>query len=468
MLTDTLFFVKQILRKPLTIWGLAISFYWISLFPARFGADINSLIMLLERDQSTAHWTALYFRIFQGITVNGHAIWLGSLICISLLAISLENLLRAVSKNPIVLTRLRILLAYSPFFGVFGMTLDHQLFTTIGFLNCLAFSINQKVGLFPAHFQTARWSRNLWLIISFFFLLMTFQGMVISFVFAFMFFRKRISIPISTAVLAFGLFSSSILQVSTTRTEFSAAVSDLRLVPLLGDIKCVVQHPKVILTASETATLSKVGGLENWKNPKSCIVADNSFFALHGSSRYQAEIVKTWLSLSLRYPQLVLVAHLQRSSMALPPPFFRGQPNMVPTNDLEPAGIDLSVELHQWSELFKTSIDNENLKEIRPKVVKLLEPLPLLAAFFFNQNSEFWGWGGIWFLIALIVLVLRRREGSPAVEFSSLIPLLVLSMFLFVMSPASACRYVMPQIIYGIVLSSEYLLRKLETLKSRA
>jgi hypothetical protein len=137
---------------------------------------------------------------------------------------------------------------------------------------------------------------------------------------------------------------------------------------------------------------------------------------------------------------------------------------MIPTNDLEPARPELSVELHQWSEVFKTSLDKENLKADRPRLVQLLEPLPLLVAFVFNQNSQFWGWGGLWLLLPAICLVLRRREGSSAAELSTLIPLFVLSLFLFVMSPASASRYVMPQILFGIVITTKYLLRTPELL----
>ena len=137
---------------------------------------------------------------------------------------------------------------------------------------------------------------------------------------------------------------------------------------------------------------------------------------------------------------------------------------MVPTNDLEPAGIQLSVELHQWSELFKTSIDNVRLKENRPQVVRFLEPLPLLLAFLFNQNSQLWGWGGLWLLISLIILILRRKENSPPSELITLVPLFSLSLFLFVMSPASACRYVMPQILFGLILLLEYSLTRLQSL----
>jgi hypothetical protein len=456
--------MRTFLNKPLVVWGMSIFFYWVSLFPARFGADTNSLIILLENDQSTAHWTALYFRTFQVITFDGRIIWLGSLICLLILALSLENMLRAVARNEIVLKRARLIIALTPFFGVFGMTLDHQLFTTVGFINCLAYCFNRRIEILPSTSRQYFLYKYIWLSLSFLFLQMTFQGMLISCIFFFLILARTKALLLSILVALFSITSATVFQVSTEKSEVSAAISDLRMVPFLGDIKCVVQHPRVKLTDLESQVLAKVGGLENWQNPTSCIVADNAFFALHGSSKYQKEIIRTWLSLATRYPQLVLIAHIQRSSMALPPPFFRGQPNMVPTNDLEPAGIQLSVELHQWSELFKTSIDNVRLKENRPQVVRFLEPLPLLLAFLFNQNSQLWGWGGLWLLISLIILILRRKENSPPSELITLVPLFLLSLFLFVMSPASACRYVMPQILFGLILLLEYSLTRLQSL----
>lgn len=453
--------VRSILKKPIVIWGITISFYWVSLFPARLGADTNSLILLMESGESTAHWTALYFRLFQLLTLNGNAIWLGSLICLLLLATSIENLLRAVSKDEKTLFRLRNVIACSPFFGVFGMTLDHQLLTTIGFLNLITYFFGNKEEFIPKIMKKTKWIPKVWLLISTIALQTTFQGIVISCVFAFALIGLRKGLYFAFSVLIFSTFSASILQVSTIQTEVSASVADLRLVPLLGDLKCVTQHPKVNLSSSDIETLTKIGEIEKWQDPKPCILADYAFFALDGSSRYQREILETWLNLATQYPQLILVAHLQRSAMALPPPFFSGQPNMIPKNSLEPVGTQLSVELQQWSELFKTSIDNENLKNNRPKLMQLLEPFPLLIAFFFNQNSEFWGWGGLWMFLAATILVLRRKEGSSLLEARSLIPLLALSIFLFLVSPAASPRYVMPQILFGVILSTEYLFRKL-------
>ena len=451
--------MRSYLSKPYVIWLISISFYWISLYPGRFGADINSLITLIEVEKTTAHWTALYFRFFQIVTLNGNFIGFGSLICMVLLALSLENFIRSIAKTKNSLNLCRAILALSPFYGVFGMTFDHQLPTTVGFLNCLSFLL-QKKSIFSQGINNSwRLCDYLWLIWSILLMQTTFQGTFISCIFIMLVLPKRYSVLTLLGILSFAIYSPTLLQVSTSPTPVSSSTADLRMVPLLGDIKCVVQHPKVILNDFEKMTLLKLGSMQEWREPKSCIVADNAFFALRGSSKFEVEIATTWISLFKRYPQIVLVAHIQRSSMALPPPFFRGQPNMIPTNDLDPAGIELSVEMHQWSELFKTSLDNINLSLERPKISRLLEPLPLLPAFFFNQNSGFWGWGGLWLAITFTVLLLRLREGSSKTELMIMIPLFSLSVFLFILSPSSACRYVMPQILTGLLLTLEYFLR---------
>lgn len=450
--------MRKALINPVFVWSLAIASFWISLYPGRFGADINSLILLMEQNRTTAHWTAIYFRFFQLITVDGRYLGFGSLVSLVFLAFTLENFLRSVSKSKKSLNALRLLIAFSPFFGVFGMTFDHQLFTTIGFLNCLAFLFERNVPILRDRWSPSSKLESLWLIFSLFLMQMTFQGIVLSLIFLLLIYGRTKSIVAGSIVIVLNLFSPNIFGVSTTATEVSANVADLRLAPLLGDIKCVVQHPKVTLTERENKLLMELGQIEKWKEPRSCIVADNAFFALQGSARFEKEIFSTWISLTKRYPQLVLFAHIQRSSMSLPPPFFRGQPNMIPTYDLLPPSGELSVELQQWSEVFKTSIDNVEIRNKRPVISRSLEPLPLLLAFFINQNSQFWGWGGLWLAITCLVLFLRRRNNLNSREMETLVPLLALSLFLFMISPGSACRYVMPQIFTGIILGSEYLL----------
>jgi hypothetical protein len=182
-----------------------------------------------------------------------------------------------------------------------------------------------------------------------------------------------------------------------------------------------------------------------------------TFFALNGSSVYEKDLIKLWLRLIKDYPQIVLTAHLQRSSVALPPPFFRGQPNMMPTNDLEAPSTNLSLELQQWSELFKTSIDNSEYKENRSLINRLLEPTALVGAFFFNQNSQFWGWGGLWLMVFLLLGFFGKFIDGFGIV--STFPLITLSVLLFCISPAPSPRYAMPQILIGITCSLVYAIR---------
>lgn len=448
MSAKTIAKLKGVSSNPLLVWIFASLSYWIPLYPARFGKDTQDIIEALQEGATTSQWTALYFRFFQVISLNGSQTGLASLVSLAVYAFSIEFFLREFTKSSKALNIVRLCFAFSPFFGVFGMTLDHQLFSTSGLLNLLTIlriSISDKPHGLLAHSPHLF---RFWILFSLLLAQMTFQGVVICVIFVLLYYRK-FAIFFLTGLIIFFLASPSILRVS------SASLADLRMIPILGDIKCVVQHPQVELTTKELLILETLSPIESWKSQKSCILADNAFFALKGSSRYSREVASLWFSLSQRYPQLVLQAHLQRSSVALPPPFFRGQPNMMPTNDLVAAGRDTSVELQQWSELFKTSIDNEDLKSDKPLLIHLLEPIPLLLVFIFNQNSQFWGWGGMWFSVVVLLCFVRYKR-IPRAEGFTIIFFATLSLVLFLISPASSPRYVMLQIILGIIYVLNY------------
>jgi hypothetical protein len=438
-------------------WLLSTFFYWLALFPARIGPDTNAILILMKSEESTSQWTSLYFRFFQVISINGHAVYIASLLSLLVLAFSFEILIRSLTSSTKVAFFTRCILSLSPFFGVFGMTLDHQLFTTAGTLNVVCLLIHKK-----RKFKFDIWlnhvmENRIFILLSLFLLQMTFQGVVISIVFSILFFSLAKSSMISLFILLATTSSPQLLNTESGSTLYSSALKDLRLAPILGDIKCVVQHNKVFLTASEKNILENLSPISNWREPKPCLLADHAFFALNGSSVYEKDLIKLWLRLIKDYPQIVLTAHLQRSSVALPPPFFRGQPNMMPTNDLEAPSTNLSLELQQWSELFKTSIDNSEYKENRSLINRLLEPTALVGAFFFNQNSQFWGWGGLWLMVFLLLGFFGKFIDGFGIV--STFPLITLSVLLFCISPAPSPRYAMPQILIGITCSLVYAIR---------
>ena len=444
--------IESILKRGCLIWTFSILFYFASLYPARFGKDTNGILNDLAIGDSTSQWTALYFRFLQLISINGHLVALASLVSLILYAFSLEIFLQGYSRSKKSRDWTRFFFATSPFYGVFGMTIDHQLFSLCGLLNMISLLRIKTAGNENLPFLSRHFVSPTLFFISALFAQMTFQGLFLSIILIYMYLGLR-GLFVVALLVSFSFISPNLLNV---RSEM---LSDMRLIPLLGDIKCVVQHPKVELSATQLRTLEDLGPINSWKSLSTCAVADNAFFALNGSSIITTEVIKLWVELVKEYPQLVLTAHTQRSSMALPPPFFRSQPNHMPTDDLLPAGKETSVELHQWSELFKTSVDNQELKEGRPFIVRVLEPLPLLYAFIFNQNSMFWGWGGMWLIIFFILSCLREVNHRKA-DFQISFILLSLSVVLFLISPISSPRYVFLQVVIGVIGALDFIINR--------
>ena len=67
----------------------AALFWYISLFPGRIGSDPVQAINLMEKNQSTDWWSALYFWFLRVTTFNGQSIWLASLLSLIPLYLSL-------------------------------------------------------------------------------------------------------------------------------------------------------------------------------------------------------------------------------------------------------------------------------------------------------------------------------------------------------------------------------------------
>lgn len=443
--------------NPGLVWAVCASLYWIALYPARFGIDINHLIEAYQKDYSVAQWTATWYRFLQLISINGNLMGLASLVGMFFYAISIEFYLRAFSRSRRNLDLCRALFAFSPFYGVFGMTLDHNLYTVIGAINFATLLKLKRGQLECLRLFESVLFRVFWLTLSFLFIQMTHQGALLAIVFSILYFRFR-SIIVILLIVLFTLMSPKLLDVSDRW-------QNMKLFPFVADLKCVVQHPRVEITPNQLDVLEKMGKIDEWKKPQTCAVADHAFFALKNSQLSAREVIQLWAELTIKYPQLVITAHIQRSAMALPPPFFRGQPNMMPTDSRIPVGEGTSVELQQWSELFKSSIDNEILKNNRPNITLLLEPLPLLVAFIFNQNSAFWGWGGMWMMFYFL-LIFTHDKKARNVLFQIFLLLFTLSMILFFVSPISSPRYAYLQIIVGILSLLDYIFTKTEWKKT--
>jgi hypothetical protein len=163
------------------------------------------------------------------------------------------------------------------------------------------------------------------------------------------------------------------------------------------------------------------------------------------------EFFKTYLSIATKNPAIVIEAHLQRSSIALPPPFFQGPQNQVDRNIDNPIGLNTNIALQLGPEVLHPSIDYPPLK-IDNNYLKLLESFALLGSFLVNQASWFWGWGGLWLWPIFIYLLFKVKERRPLEFIKLTYPIIVTHAVLIAVGPIPAPRYVMSTILIGNIL----------------
>jgi hypothetical protein len=160
------------------------------------------------------------------------------------------------------------------------------------------------------------------------------------------------------------------------------------------------------------------------------------------------EFSRNYFSIFLKNPAIVIQAHLQRSSMALPPPFFQGPQNQVDRNIDNPIGLNTNIALQLGPEVLHPSIDYSAFK-INNSFLKTMESIALFPTFIVNQASWFWGWGGFWLWPIFIYLIFIVKERNILKIVVLIYPILVTHLILIAIGPIPAPRYVFPTILVG-------------------
>lgn len=422
--------------------AVAALFWYISLFPGRIGSDPIQAINLMEKNQSTDWWSALYFWFLQVTTFNGHSIWLASLLSLIPLYLSLIYFLYSLPEKKHRVDKIAFFVCLSPLFGNFAVNINHDVFFTSGILLLLGYSLRiylknlsqiDKYMPFMAIMLFLN-SRTGYILI------------VVFIVFFFLINRKFLSLLflISFTVLAFLLASIGITKTSVP----------MHYLPFLADIKCVAQHPEARITENEWKYLIQIAPTENWKKPITCAsmdIANGELRSKKLEALHPLEFYKTYLSIATKNPAIVIQAHFQRSSIALPPPFFQGPQNQVDRNIDNPIGLNTNIALQLGPEVLHPSIDYPPLK-IDNKYLKPLESFALLGSFLVNQASWFWGWGGLWLWPIFIYLIFKVKERRPLELIKLTYPILVTHGVLIAVGPIPAPRYVMSTILIGNII----------------
>jgi len=420
----------------------AASFWYISLFPGRIGADPVAAVQLIEQGKSTDWWTALYFWFLRITTFNGQSIWLTSLFSIITLYCSMIYILYSLPEKRARIDRIAFFMCISPLFGNFAVNINHDVFFTSGIFLILGYSLrvhlkrNRKFDKFVPYLSIVLFlnSKTGYVLI----LCLTVYVVLVH----------------KNAIRAFGLILLSVFIFAVTSLGVTKTTVPFHYLPFLADIKCVTQHAEARVTDNQWKYLEQISSIENWKEPTTCSSMDLALDEL-ASINYKAiqpiEFMNNYLSIATKNPAVVIQAHLQRGSIALPPPFFQGPQNQVDRDVNNPVGLNTNIALQLGPEVLHPSIDYLPLK-LDINFLKPLESIALLGSFLVNQASWFWGWGGLWLWPIFIYFLFRLKERNPLVLIKLTYPIIITHAALIAIGPIPAPRYVMSTILVGNIV----------------
>ena len=432
---------SMLIRNKLeSIFVFSFLLYGYALFPGRIYGDSVTLIELMSKDQSVDTWGALYFRLLQLITFDGKYIFCMSLFIASMFYVSLLNFIKKLSFDDNVKFIAASIFVLTPFVGVFAFTIGHDGLTATSFFIYLSLLLRNPKRLSK--------SDVIQVIIAAFLSSTSGLGVILTIGFCAALLIRRISfLSLISLLISSTFFFAGSLIFDVDKSNY-----DKSIMSCLGEVKCIAQHQHAAITDSQWDQLSALGSKQDWIKQDTCSVADYSFFAFENASKDKLALVKLWSELVRQNPQIALQARIQRTSVALPPGFFRSPPNMFDTSYLNPVGMNAMSDLQISPDLFKTSVDlPPRLKSSLPGQ-SFFEYLVLFPTFLLNQRSDFWGWGGLWICVALFLMSrqMSRRYSDLAIVF---LPSFAVHAGVVLFAPAPLPRYVFSSVLLGIFLS---------------
>ena len=424
-------------------------FYFFALYPSRNHWDTVEILKLARNGKSSDQWTAIYFRFLEFLSIGGVNASVPAffgLVGLILAFMFFVSSFKLTANRINLVTRLFLL---TPFIGIFGMTLTHEVQSTTGSLLLLGILVRKQ------NFDNQGFVESRALILLGCLLL----SMVHIGIFIFLGFAMSYLI-VSGRNLLFLFLTCSAMAIMTLfgHQLFKVEVQSeaLRYQSFLGDIKCITQHPDSVISEEDWAVLLKSGTKTEWTDKSTCAYSQ-VYFAFPWVEKNQKDTLKLWLKLTAQNPQLSLEARLQRSANVLPPFLFVAPQQSMKVNALEPVGLNTQDDLLVWSPLFKTSNDDpyQKMNLNKPKFIDYMEAVVILPGHLLNRNSAVWGWAGLWLTLAALLLYLVGPYRIKEI-FIILSPLVFTCVSLFLFSPISDPRYSMNITIPSIGASLLY------------
>lgn len=420
------------------------TFWYLALFPGRLGFDYSEAIRIMQRGESTDWWTASYWWFLQITSFNGNSIYLSSLLSLAVFGYSIYTLSESIPLAKRYTRRSSLILFATPIYGAFGLTVSHDVFQVSGIILFTAY----QVRVYSASLKSTRFEVSLLLLAACLVLTTQYGIFLIAMNSLLLLFQKRIRV-------AFGLLIFSVTYLVVTSIGVTSVPTYGAVLPILGDIKCVAQHPEAEISADEWGQLVAFAPRDEWLVPATCSIVDEQFKVMPSLElakvKVNVELIKLYASIAHKNSAIVAMAHFQRASVALPPPFFSGPVNQVELNPSIPIGQGTNTALQSNAEVLHPSVDEPSV-DINVKAFQVLEIPAQGLIFIVNQASWFWGWGGLWlwpFTLFIILFLKRRFRRSTIPIFAN--TLVLHSLLLILAAPLP--RYVMSTIVLGFYFS---------------
>lgn len=422
---------------------LISTIWYFALFPGRLGFDYSEAIRIMQSGQSTDWWTASFWWFLKITTFNGKTIMVSSALSLLILGYSLyylsESLVSVRKSNRKAL----IVFFCSPLYGGFGLNVSHDVFIAAGIFLFTGFHIRVLVNRIPMNNQDF-----LAIVAAGLLAITTHYGPFIILINVFLLLIKRYY-RFGVTLLGVSAAAFLVSHIGVTQVPKYGLI-----LPVLADIKCVAQHAEAEITTLEWDELTSLAPKSEWQNPTNCYMVDDAFRIMPSlildNVSLTNDLIRTYIGIAGRNSAIVAMAHIQRASIALPPPFFNGPQNQVTLDPNVPIGLGTNTALQSYAGVLHPSIDEPSVAH-KISYLKILEVPAQGLIFIVNQASWFWGWGGLWLWpIAIYSLVYfkRRYEGSLVPLLSST---LVLHGLLLILS-GPLPRYVMSTITLGNLL----------------
>lgn len=442
---------------------LTLIFWYLAFFPGILNNDNSQLIRLIRKGELTDYWTSTFCYFVKFTTFNGKFLGLSSLICLLIFAFSISWLISSLKLSKPISDKTILLIYLTPLFGAFGVNISHDVLKASGILLLIGIQF-RKLNFIVI-------SNRLFFaieILASFLLLTANDGIVIIFCnLVILFFQKFYKlVTVITILCAFIIVATS--NGMTIKTPKSTI-----LVSGIIDIKCIAQHPEAEISSSSWRYLETIAPKDEWLNPVTCSDWAPSLEALkslhfsavtdleNSTFKISPEFFKVYFSVIGRNPAIAAMSHIQRSVVALPPPFFQVPQNQVILNSTIPVGEGTNTALQTGPGVLHPSIDEPSVYFS----IGVLKPLNILAqglTFLFNQASWFWGWGGFWLWPIIIFTIKRFRIVSIPKILYLYFPTAVLHIVLIIIGTGSHPRYVMSTTILGVIVTSIMLFEYLE------